>query len=81
MTTRTRQRVRGRWVLAGAVVWLILASSISLEQGQDAVSEWGSALTLTVIGLLSLLAACRVALIPVRSAGRRLRRGAVRRPK
>ena len=79
MTSSTSQRVRGRWVVVGVILWLILASSIGLEQGQDAVAEWGSAAALVVIGLLVLFAVGRVALIPVRAAGRRVRRWAVRR--
>ncbi len=79
MTLPSSSRVRGRWIVVGVIVWLILASSISLEQGQDAVAEWGSAATLVVLGLLVLLAVGRVALIPVRAAGRRVRRWAVRR--
>ena len=74
MTPPTSSRVRGRWVVIGVIVWLILASSISLEQGQDAVAEWGSAATLVVIGVLCLLAAGRVALIPLQAIGRRVRR-------
>ncbi|MGS0684516.1 hypothetical protein ACVBEQ_05040 [Nakamurella sp. GG22] len=78
MTLPKSQRVRGRWVVVGVVVWLILASSMSLEQGQDAVAGWGSAATLVVFGLLVLLAVGRVALIPLRAAGCRVRRWAMR---
>ena len=79
MTSSTSQGVRGRLVLVGVIVWLILASSIGLEQGQDAVAEWGSAAALVVLGLLVLFAVGWVALIPLRAAGRRVRRWAVRR--
>ena len=79
MTSSTSRKVRGRWVVLGVIVWLILASSISLEQGQQTVSEWGSAATLVVIGLLLLLAVGRVAVIPLRAIVRRVRRWAVGR--
>lgn len=79
MTPRTRQRIRGRWVILGIICWLILASSITLEQGQANAANWGSTLTLAFIGLLILLAVGRVALIPVRAACRRVSRWAVGR--
>ena len=34
MTPTSRHGVRGRWLLLGGIIWLILASSITLEQGQ-----------------------------------------------
>ena len=74
MTPTSRPRVRGRWLVLGVVLWLILASSISLEQGQESAAQWGSAATLTVLGILVLLTVCRVALIPVRGLVRRVRR-------
>ena len=61
------------------ILWLILASSITLEQGQESAAQWGSAAALAVIGILVLLAVCRVALIPVRGIGRRVRRWAAGR--
>ena len=73
MTPPSRQGVRGRWVVLGVILWLILASSITLEQGQESAAQWGSAATLAVIGILGVLAVCRVALIPVRGVGRRVR--------
>ena len=33
MTRTLRHGVRGRWLVAGVVLWLILASSITLEAG------------------------------------------------
>ena len=74
MTPASRHGVRGRWLVLGVVLWLILASSISLEQGQESAAQWGSAATLAVLGILVLLAVCRVALIPVRGLVRRARR-------
>ena len=74
MTPPSRQGVRGRWVVLGVILWLILASSITLEQGQESAAQWGSAATLAVLGILVLLAVCRVALIPVRGLVRRVRR-------
>ena len=74
MTPASRHGVRGRWVVLGVILWLILASSITLEQGQESAAQWGSAATLAVLGILVLLAVCRVALIPVRGSGRRVRR-------
>ena len=41
MKGTARPRTRGRWVMVGVVVWLILATSITLEQGQDAAAQWG----------------------------------------
>jgi len=74
MTPMSRPGVRGRWLVLGGILWLILASSITLEQGQESAAQWGSAATLVVLGVLVLLAVCRVALIPVRGLVRRLRR-------
>jgi len=79
MTPPSRQGVRGRWVVLGVILWLILASSITLEQGQESAAQWGSAATLVVIGILVLLAVCRVALIPLRGIGRRVSRWAAGR--
>ena len=73
MTPMSRPGVRGRWLVLGGILWLILASSITLEQGQESAAQWGSAATLVVLGVLVLLAVCRVALIPVRGLVRRLR--------
>ena len=55
-TPRPGQRIRGRWVLLGVILWLILASSITLEQEQETAAKWGSAAALIVIGLVALLA-------------------------
>ena len=78
-TPRPRQRIRGLWVVLGVILWLTLASSITLEEGQESAAQWGSAATLAVLGILVLLAVCRVALIPVRGTVRRVRRWAVGR--
>ena len=78
--TRTRRfRTRGRWVVAGVVVWLILATSITLEQGQDTAAQWGSAATLAVLGIAILLVLGRAALTPLRNLARQIRRHATRR--
>ena len=79
MTPASRHGVRGRWLILGVVLWLILASSITLEQGQEPAAQWGSAATLAVLGILVLFAVCRVALIPVRGLVRRVRRRAAER--
>ena len=79
MTPTSRHGVRGRWLVARVILWLILASSITLEQGQESAAQWGSAATLAVLGILVLLAVCRVALIPVRGLVRRVRRWAAGR--
>ena len=79
MTPTSRHGVRGRGLVLGVIIWLILASSITLEQGQESAAQWGSAAALAVIGILVLLAVCRVALIPVRGIGRRVRRWAAGR--
>jgi len=76
MTPTSRHGVRGRWLVLVVILWLILASSITLEQGQESAAQWGSAATLAVLGILVLLAVCRVALIPVRGLVRRVRRWA-----
>ena len=76
MTRASRHGVRGRRLVLGVVLWLTLASSITLEQGQESAAQWGSAATLAVLGILVLLAVCRVALIPVRGLVRRVRRWA-----
>ena len=78
--TRTRRfRTCGLWVVAGVVVWLILATSITLEQGQDTAAQWGSAATLAVLGIAVLLVLGRAALTPLRGLARRIRRQATRR--
>ena len=79
MTPTSRHGVRGRGLVLGVIIWLILASSITLEAGQESAARWGSAAALAVIGILGLLAVCRVALIPVRGIGRRVRRWAAGR--
>ena len=79
MTPASRHGVRGRWLVLGVILWLTLASSITLEQDRISAAQWGSAATLAVLGILVLLAACRVALIPVRGIGRRVRRWAAGR--
>ena len=79
MTPASRHGVRGRRLVLGVVLWLTLASSISLEQGQESAAQWGSAATLAVIGILVVLAVCRAALIPLRGIGRRVRRWAAGR--
>ena len=78
-TPRPTQRIRGRWVVLGVILWLTLASSITLEQGQESAAQWGSAATLAVLGILVLLEVGRVALIPVRGLVRRVRRWAAGR--
>ena len=78
-TPRPGQRIRGRWMVLGVIVWLILASSITLEQGQETAAQWGSAAALVVVGVVVLLAVGRVAWIPVRAIARRVRRRADRR--
>ena len=74
MTPTSRRGVRGCWLVLGVIIWLILASSITLEQGQESAAQWGSAATLAILGILALLAVCRVALMPVRGLVRRVRR-------
>ena len=74
--TPHRDRGSAAWLVLEVILWLILASSITLEQGQESAAKWGSAATLAVIGILVLLAVCRVALIPLRGIGRLARRWA-----
>ncbi len=78
-TPRPGQRIRGRWVVLGIILRLILASSITLELGQETAAQWGSAAALVVVGLVGLLAVGRVAWIPLRAIGRRVRRRVDRR--
>lgn len=66
-------------MIPGITGWLVLASSIALEQGQETAARWGSTVTLAFIALLVLFAVGRVALSPVRAAGRRVFRWAVGR--
>jgi Kef-type K+ transport system membrane component KefB len=66
-------------VFLGVIVWLILASSITLEQGQETAAQWGSAAALIVGVVVVLLAVGRVAWIPLRAIARRLRRRVDRR--
>ena len=73
-TPRPVQRIRRLGVVLGFIVWLVLASSITLEQGQETAAQWGSATALIVIGLVALLAVGRVALMPLRVLTRRVRR-------
>ena len=56
------------------VLWLALASSITLEQGQQVIAQWGSAAALVVIGSVILLAVSRVAFMPLRGAWRGMHR-------
>ena len=56
MTPASPLGVRGRWLVLGGILWLTLASSITLEQGQESAAQWGSAATLAVLGILVLLA-------------------------
>ena len=69
MTVPPARRVRGRWTIAGAVVWLILASSISLEHGLQGPAQWGS---ITALGVLALV----LLVLTLRGAGRTVRMGA-----
>jgi hypothetical protein len=62
--------------VAGVVVWLILATSMTLEQGQDTAAQWGIAATLAVLGIAILLVLGRAALTPLRSLAHRIRRHA-----
>ena len=79
MKTPARQRLRGSWAILGIILWLILASSITLEQGQETAAKWGSTAALALLGLLVFLAVGRVALIPMRAIGRRVYRWAAGR--
>ena len=68
------QRNPGRWTVPAVIGWLTLASSILLENGQEAAAQWGSVTALAIIALLVLVAVARVGWIPLRAMGRRLRR-------
>ena len=54
------RRIHVRWLVVGAIVWLILAASINLEQGQEGAAEWGTGAALAVAGLLILVVLSRV---------------------
>jgi hypothetical protein len=76
MTSPTQRRIRCRWGVLAVVLWLVLASSITLELGQQAIAQWGSAAALSVLGFVILLAAGRTAFIPMRGAWRGMYRWA-----
>lgn len=52
------QKIRWRWVISGGLLWLILASSISLEDGHSTTAQWGAGAAVTV----AVLAAATIAL-------------------
>ena len=54
------RRVRWRWVVIGAILWLIVASASSLEDGHSTMAQWGSGAAITLIVLAVLAAALRI---------------------
>jgi len=74
MTPPTARRVRGWWIVAGVLVWLILACSISLESGLQSIAQGGGITLLGVIALVLLTVTLRGAARSVRAGVRRLRR-------
>jgi hypothetical protein len=70
--TGSTRRIQVRWLLAGVIVWLVLASSITLEQGQEVAAEWGTGAALAMTGLLILAIATRVAWKALRGSVRRI---------
>lgn len=72
----TPHRVRGRWIVAGVVVWLILACSISLESSRPGIAQGGGITLLGVIALVLLTVTLRGAARSVRAGVRLLRRHA-----
>jgi len=68
--------IRARWILAGLLVWLILAASITLELGQPNTARWASVTALGVTGLILLALALRTTTRTARSAVRLVRRRA-----
>lgn len=68
MTAPPARRIRGGWIIVGAVVWLILASSISLEHGRQGTAQWGGITALGVIALVLLG-------LMLKGAGRTIRMG------
>ena len=71
---RPRRPLRIWWVAIGVIVWLILASSITLELGEQDAAKWGSTAALTVIALGVLIVALWATALPVRAVIRRIRR-------
>ena len=68
------RRVPAGWVVAGGVVWLILACSISLESGQQSLAQGGGITILGLSTLLLLTMTLRGAIRSVRAGVRLLRR-------
>lgn len=66
MNPRTPRR--GRWIVAGAAVWLILACSISLESGRQSIAQAGG---ITLLGVLTLV----LLTVTLRGAARSVRAG------
>lgn len=71
---RPRRPHRIWWVVIGVIVWLILASSITLELGEQDAAKWVSTAVLIVILLGVLIVTLWATALPVRAAVRRIRR-------
>lgn len=74
MTPRPPRRVHASWIVAGGVVWLILACSISLETGQQRLAQGGGITILGLVTLLLLTVTLRGAVRSARAGLRLLRR-------
>ncbi len=78
------RRTRWRWIIIGSALWLILLSSISLQEGHPKFAQWTStaAITLAVLavltGMLRLLG--QLVLTAVRGVRRQVARSR-RRPR
>lgn len=67
-----RTRPRPAWLVIGAVIWLFLASSIVLEQGEDTAAQWG---TVSAIGVAALFVLTVLFRGLFREPARAIRRG------
>ena len=74
MTPRPPRRFHASWIVAGGVVWLILACSISLETGQQRLAQGGGITILGLVTLLLLTVTLRGAVRSARAGLRLLRR-------
>ena len=54
------RRIRWRWVIVGSALWLILLSSISLQEGHPKFAQWTGTAAITVLVLAFLIGILRL---------------------
>ena len=54
------RRIRWRWAVLGSALWLILLSSISLQEGHPKLAQWTGAAAIAVAVLGALFAVLRL---------------------